>query len=197
MCDSPWDPDAYPAAIRGEIPDYDLLQSLVVNVLRELDAREVLELGTGSGETARRLLDALPQTRLYGIDSSREMLRAARSMLRGRTVTLECRRLEDPLPPGPFDAVVSVLTIHHLSGDGKAALFERIADVLPPGGRFVLADVVVPDDPARATIPIEPGFDFPSGVAEQLEWLRAAGFEAQLLWNRDDLALLRADRVEE
>lgn len=197
MCDSPWDPDAYPAAIRSEIPDYDLLQELVVNVVREAAPREVLELGTGSGETARRLLNALPLARLYGIDSSKEMLRAASSTLRGRPVTLECRRLEDPLPPGPFDVVVSVLTVHHLSGDGKAALFERVAGVLRPAGSFVLGDVVAPDDPRRATIPIEPGFDFPSGVAEQLEWMRAAGFEAQLLWQRDDLALLRADRVEE
>ena len=39
------------------------------------------------------------------------------------------RRLEDPLPDGPFDLVVSAFAIHHLDADGKSTLFERVAFV--------------------------------------------------------------------
>ena len=88
-------------------------------------------------------------------------------------------RLEDPLPAGPFDLVFSVLAVHHLDGPAKADLFRRVAAVLEPGGRFVLADVVVPDDPADAVTPLSPGYDLPSRADEQLAWLREAGFEAR------------------
>src|SRR5919201_623370 len=90
---------------------------------------------------------------------------------------LRVGRLEDPLPDGPFDLVVSSLAVHHLDAAGKADLFRRIAAVLAPGGRFVLADVVVPERPEDAVIPCTPGFDLPDPVPDQLEWLEAAGLE--------------------
>jgi tRNA (cmo5U34)-methyltransferase len=36
-------------------------------------------------------------------------------------------RLEDALPVGNIDLVVSALAVHHLDGAGKADLFARIA----------------------------------------------------------------------
>ena len=66
----------------------------------------------------------------------------------------------------------SVLAIHHLDGPGKADLFRRVAAVTD---RFVIGDVVVPDDPADAVTPLSPGFDMPSRVEDQLGWLREAG----------------------
>ncbi len=34
------------------------------------------------------------------------------------------------MPKGPFDLVVSAFAIHHLSGEGKARLFQRIREEL-------------------------------------------------------------------
>jgi SAM-dependent methyltransferase len=97
------------------------------------------------------------------------------------------------LPAGPFDLVFSVLVVHHLDGPAKADLFRRVAAVLRPGGRFVLGDVVVPEDPADATTPLNPGFDLPSGAEEQVGWLREAGLQARVAWNERDLAVLVGD----
>jgi tRNA (cmo5U34)-methyltransferase len=105
---------------------------------------------------------------------------------------LRVGRLEDPLPEGPFDLVVSTLAVHHLDAAGKADLFRRVADALAPGGRFVLADVVVPERPEDAVIPCTPGFDLPDSVPDQLEWLRAAGLEPRVTWARHDLAVIEA-----
>ena len=195
MSNSAWDPNTYPSEIRTEIPLYDHLQDIVVKVSSETRAHDILDLGTGSGETARRLLDALPGARLHGLDSSEEMLAAARSLLPRDRVMLDHRRLEDPLPEGPFDLAVSALTVHHLPGDHKRGLFQRVANVLRPGGCFVLGDVVVPDDPAKARITLEVGFDFPSTVGEQLEWFRTSGFLARVVWSDGDLAVLQGDLV--
>ena len=186
---SNWDPETYPQLIHEEIPDYELLQQKVVEAASDFEVHTVLELGTGSGETARRLLDAHPAARLHGIDSSAEMLGAARTALHGREARLDVRRIEDPLPRGPFDLVVSALTVHHLRRADKADLFARIAEILEPGGRFVLADVVIPEDPRDAVTPIEAGYDFPDKVGDQLRWMTEAGFEARAFWTKRDLAV--------
>jgi tRNA (cmo5U34)-methyltransferase len=184
-------PDDYLELIRCEVPDYERLQDTAA-VATGSHASRLLELGTGSGETARRVLARHPEATLVGLDSSADMLEAAREVLPG--ADLREARLEDPLPDGPFDVVFSALAVHHLDGPGKADLFERVAAVLAPGGRFVLADVVVPDDPADAITPLSPGFDLPSRVDEQLGWLHDAGLDASVIWAERDLAVIEAVR---
>ncbi len=119
------------------------------------------------------------------------MLDAAAAVVEGGE--LRVGRLEDPLPEGSFDLVVSALAVHHLDGAGKADLFERVAGRLRPGGRFVLGDVVVPDDPADVVTPIDGVYDKPSTVADQLGWLDAAGLDARVVWTRQDLAVIVAE----
>jgi tRNA (cmo5U34)-methyltransferase len=65
--------------------------------------------------------------------------------------------------------------------------------VLAPGGRFVLADVVVPADPADAVIDVSPGFDHPDSLRDLLDWLVEAGFSARVSWEHRDLAVVVAD----
>jgi tRNA (cmo5U34)-methyltransferase len=121
------------------------------------------------------------------------MLAAARRLLPSERVELRVGRLEGELPTGPFDLVASALCVHHLAGSDKAALFARVRDVLEPGGRFVLADVVVPGDLAEAKTPLTPGYDHPSTVSDQLRWLGDAGFEAMVTWAAEDLAVIVAN----
>ena len=185
-----WNPATYLAWMRREgVPGYDQLQEAAVAATRDVAARSILELGTGTGETARRLLDAHPDATVVGADANAAMLVAARERLDPDRVRLELRRLEDPLPDGPFDLVVSALAVHHLQGPEKADLFRRVRAVLHPGGRFVLADVVVPEDEGERSTPLS-DVDFPSTVAEQLGWLRDAGFDAEATWEEGDLAVL-------
>ena len=133
-----------------------------------------------------------PGATLIGIDASADMLAAAVTVL--PDADLRVARLQAPLPAGPFDLVVSVLAVHHLDAPAKADLFRRVAAVLDPGGRFVLADVVVPDDPAEARTPLSPDYDLPSRADEQVAWLREAGFDAAPAWAEGDLAVLVAHR---
>jgi len=188
-----FDPDSYLELMAEEVPDYARLQEEAAAATAEVaSVRRVLDLGTGTGETARRVLGRHPAAALVGVDASEAMLSRARHAL--PDADLRVARLEDPLPAGPFDLAVSALAVHHLAGSAKAELFSRIADALRPGGRFVLADVVVPDDPADSITPIDGMHDVPSPVDEQLEWLLAAGLRPAVAWSRRDLAVLIADR---
>jgi tRNA (cmo5U34)-methyltransferase len=192
MANVEWDPEAYLALMLDEIPRYTELQDRVAAATKGLEVRNVLELGTGTGETARRVLALHPDVRWTGVDASEPMLARAREVL--PTTDLHHTRLEDPLPPGPFDLVVSVLAIHHLDAEGKRDLFRRIAEVMAPGGHFVLGDVVVPERPEDAQIEIDGEIDVPDRLDDQLEWLREAGLEPETLWEWKDLAVVRARR---
>jgi tRNA (cmo5U34)-methyltransferase len=163
-----FDPATYLERIRAEVPAYDELQDAVAKATAGIQAERVLELGVGTGETSRRVLDLHPEAVLVGIDESVAMLAVASANL---AADLRVSRLEDPLPKGNFDLVVSALAVHHLDGAGKADLFARVADRLRPGGRFVLGDVVVPDDPADVITPIDGVYDQPSTTDDQVRWL--------------------------
>jgi tRNA (cmo5U34)-methyltransferase len=187
-------PEGYAEQMLDEIHDYADLQEGTARATEGLRAERLLELGTGTGETALRVLARHPSAHLTAIDSSAEMLEEARRCLPG--ADLRVARLEDRLPEGPFDVVFSTLAVHHLDSAGKADLFRRVAAVLAPGGRFVLADVVVPERPEDAVIECTPGFDLPDPVPDQLEWLRAAGLEPRVVWERGDLVVVVATRPQ-
>ena len=190
MSEWEWDPDTYLAEMAAEIPGYEELQEAVTVATAGIRAERVLELGTGTGETALRVRAGQPEAKWVGIDASEAMLARARERLPDADLRLQ--RLEDDLPAGPFDLVVSALAAHHLAAAGKRDLFSRVADVLRPGGTFVLGDVVVPAAGKTGPIEIDWVMDLPDSVEDQLAWLREAGFEAEASSVRIDLAVFLA-----
>jgi tRNA (cmo5U34)-methyltransferase len=187
-----FDPDTYLAMVRAEVPAYDQLQDAVASATVGLPVRRLLDLGTGTGVTASRVASCHPEASLVGVDESPAMLEHARAVLPG--ADLRVGVLEEALPEGPFDLVVSGLAVHHLDAPGKADLFRRVAAVLRPGGRFVLGDVVLPDDPREALTPVDSEYDRPSTCSDQLAWLEAAGLAARVFWQERDLVVLVADK---
>ena len=77
----------------------------------------VLELGIGTGETTRAAARApTPTPGSIGLDSSPEMVFRARETYDD----VQLARMEDPLPDGPWDLVISVLSVHHLDRRAEA-----------------------------------------------------------------------------
>ncbi|MGA7097469.1 MAG: class I SAM-dependent methyltransferase [Acidimicrobiia bacterium] len=185
------DATTYLDAVRGEIKDYDQLQAQLATATAGIGARTILDLGSGTGETAKAVLSEHPGAGLVGIDSSDEMLAIARRQLPESTFLVS--RLEDPLPDGPFDLVVSAFAIHHLDGPGKLGLFSRVARILSPAGRFAFLDVVIPEAPVSDPILLEPDVDMPSRVDEMMQWLTEAGLRPDIAHSAGDLAILIAD----
>lgn len=195
MADYDFTPESYLAMMREAVPGYDRLEDEIASATGA-GAKSILELGTGTGETARRVLDRHPDAQLIGIDASPGMVKVARESLHTDRVRLLVGRLEDPLPEGPFDLVVSCLAVHHLEGTRKADLFRRIARKLAPGGRFVLADVVEPVDPSYVVTAIDPEIDHPSRLDEQVAWIEAAGMLPQVTWTHRDLVVIVATLMD-
>ena len=169
-------PQTYLDEIRSEVPRYDELQAAAIDAVPFAPVR-VLELGIGTGETTRRLLDRYPQAEVTGLDSQPEMVFRAREL----GIEVRLARMEDPLPDGPWDLVISVLSIHHLDGGQKRDLFRRVR---AQSRALVMGDVVLGDPQVT---PLEEGVDLPSLAEDMVEWC-----EGEILWRADDLAVIRA-----
>ena len=170
------DPDTYLERIRAALPRYDDLQDRSVEAI-PFEPRRVLELGIGTGETTRRLLDRFPDAAVTGLDASPEMVFRAREM----GIEVRLARMEDPLPDGPWDLVIAVLAVHHLDEDQKRDLFRRVRG---QSRSLVLGDQV---EAERQSLPPEPGVDFLDPPDKLAEW---AGGE--VAWQGDDLAVITA-----
>jgi len=157
-----WDPETYLEEIRAEVPRYDELQRAAVDAI-PFPPDRVLELGMGTGETTRVLLEAHPDAWVIGLDSSPDMV----YRLREEYDDVQRARMEDPLPDGPWDLVISVLSVNELDDDKKQALFRRVKEhsrSLVIGDRF---------EPAQ--------------LDDCVAW---SGGE--ISWQQDDLAVVRA-----
>jgi tRNA (cmo5U34)-methyltransferase len=170
------DPETYLDAIGAEIPRYDELQRAAVDAIPFAPAR-VLELGMGTGETTRRLLEAYPDAWVVGLDSSPDMV----FRLRQEYDDVQLARMEDPLPDGPWDLVISVLSVHHLDEAGKRDLFRRVRE---QSRAMVMGDVVIAEPQVT---PLEEGVDMPSRAEDMAEWC-----SGEIVWRADDLAVIRA-----
>jgi tRNA (cmo5U34)-methyltransferase len=189
-----FEPETYLELMHSEVPGFDELQERVAAASAGSTVTRILELGTGTGETSRRVLERHPAARLTGIDISQDMLAEARESLPSdRVAGLLVQGIQDDLPEGPYDLVISALAVHHLQGPAKAKLFRGVAGVLRPGGRFVMGDVVVPEDPADAVTPLSENYDFPSTKEALVQWLREAGLETRIVWELKDLAIFSAE----
>lgn len=171
-----WKPDTYSELIRSEVPRYDELQEQAIAAIPFAPER-VLELGMGTGETTRRLIEAYPDCWVSGLDSSADMVFRARE----NYDDVQLARIEDPLPEGPWDLVIGVLSIHHLSSDLKKNLFRQVRE---QARSFVIGDIVKAD---TQIAPIDPTYDFPERATDLAEWT-----DGQITWEKDDLAVVRA-----
>ena len=193
----------YDALRRQLIPCFDAFYGMALDLLGfgPGAAPRVLDVGAGTGLLAGLVARRHPAARLTLLDFSEEMLARARQRFAGAAVPVEIRVGDSRVAPlgGPWDAVVSALSIHHLQDDEKRALYGRAFAALAPGGIFVNADNVEAEDPAvqardraawieamrAAGLPeaeLQAGLertrvDVLAPLGRQLAWLRELGFE--------------------
>lgn len=107
----------------------------------------VLDLGTGPGPLAARILKQLRGSRVVGVDSDPVLLRVGGRALsrygsRASWVLADLREKDwsSGFPSGSFDAVVSSLALHWLEEREIRALYRDVQRLLRPEGLLVNGD---------------------------------------------------------
>ncbi len=210
-----WDAAVYDAPRRRLVPGFDDFYGQAAALVAELglDAPEVLDLGTGTGILSSAVRAAVADARLTVVDGDTDMLSRAVERV-APSVALQ-QDLRDPLPPGPFDAIVSALAIHHLAHDEVRDLYRRCREALRSPGVFVNAEQVAAPDPwleerqsrawERAARSLGSDDDEINAartrmladrcapVAEHLDWLHDPGFaHTDCVWRGTMFAVLAA-----
>lgn len=148
----------------------------------------VVELASGEGLLAAAILERFAQASVVGRDGSPEMLRRAAANLQrfGARFTaqpFELAASDWRVTIRSVHAVVSSLTIHHLDGAQKQALFRDVSAMLAPGGVFVIADLVQPTTACGVVVAAQAWDDAVRQRAHDLGEPRAFAEFQQSRWN--------------
>ena len=143
----------YDDEIKHVIPGWENVHLLIEEIINQKVDKigSVLELGIGTGLTAGKILQYLPDVRYTGIDFSEQMLYGAKEKLKDYDVDYLLADYAKIDLPQNNDLVVSVIGIHHQeTDDDKKMLFQKIYNSLNKNGAFIFADLVTYRDPQTA-----------------------------------------------
>jgi trans-aconitate methyltransferase len=104
----------------------------------------VLDLCCGNGALTRRVLERFPDARVTAVDWDPVHLEIARKTLPERVEIVEAdvtrRGWDDTIAPGSLDLVVSATALHWIDDALLIVLYERLGELVAPGGLFLNAD---------------------------------------------------------
>jgi SAM-dependent methyltransferase len=134
----------------GGLPQREERFQVMTDFLGALAGAEplVVDLGSGPGSLAVRVVERLPGARVVAVDADPLLLELGRRAVgdRGGRIRWLERDLRDPVcwealrTERPFDAAISTTALHWLSPPELVALCERLADLIRPGGVFLNGD---------------------------------------------------------
>ncbi|NND97777.1 MAG: class I SAM-dependent methyltransferase [Pirellulaceae bacterium] len=133
----------YTAVIERCFPRYrEMFWALLEYLPPDLEPQSILELGAGTGNLSALLADRFAESDICLVDLSAESLQDCRDRLgtheRFRHDQRDFRDLS--YQDESFGLVASSISLHHLTGREKQALFAEIYRWLKPGGVFAYAD---------------------------------------------------------
>jgi len=127
----PWDPEQYHKfQAERSAPFFDLLS--LVEVRSNL---KVVDLGCGSGELTRQLAEVLPNSHVTGLDSSEQMLDAARASSFS-SPNLHFEQRDQSQLTGEWDLIFSNAALHW--SEDHAELIPHLYRRLKPGGQVAV-----------------------------------------------------------
>ena len=185
------------------LPNYSEIFSVAVDLLpfAQESPISVLDLGAGTGLFSWQIFNQYPAAQFTLCDLAPKMLEIARQRFESfdEQFAYRVEDYRDFISDQPFDLVISSLSIHHLSDEDKAELFQRINALLKPDGMFINVDQIkgpssywqkyywdqwlqrvrsrgAAEDQIASSVKRRKAYDQEATLPEQLLWLNQAGF---------------------
>ncbi len=193
------------------IPCFDDFYKTAVEIIpsNRLASLKILDLGAGTGLYSGMVQSIFPNAEFTLLDLAFEMLEKAqfRFSKMGKFPRILIGNYVEVDLGDSYDLVISALSIHHLPDSDKQSLYQKIYNILNPGGMFVNADQVLGkttdleklyrqhwlnsvlalgishEDLKAAQKRME--YDCMTPLDVQLSWLEAAGFQNVDCWYKN------------
>ncbi|MCF2150272.1 class I SAM-dependent methyltransferase [Desmonostoc muscorum LEGE 12446] len=193
------------------IPCFDDFYKTAVEIIpsNRLASLKILDLGAGTGLYSGMVQSIFPNAEFTLVDLAFEMLEKAqfRFSKMGKFPRILIGNYVEVDLGDSYDLVISALSIHHLPDSDKQSLYQKIYNILNPGGMFVNADQVLGkttdleklyrqhwlnsvlalgishEDLKAAQKRME--YDCMTPLDVQLSWLEAAGFQNVDCWYKN------------
>jgi len=178
-------------------------KDVVAGLLPE-NARRILDLGVGTGLELEAVYARFPDIQVTGIDMAEDMLQKLLERFPGKDIeVIRGSYLGYDFGAARYDAVITVMSLHHLAPEQKAALFRRVLESLAPGGVFLNCDYYAKSrgyELRRRGLlwltrkpPGSVHFDIPLTARHELDIMRSSGFScAKSAWRRGNTWVLEA-----
>lgn len=207
----------YDEMIEKIVPYYHEQHDIILSLIPfSKDAKiKVLDLGIGTGALSHLLLTYYPNSKIYGIDLSKNMIEVSKKRLKEfeDRIVLSCGDIEEISFDDDYDIVVAGLSVHHLTDEAKRNFFKKIYNSLKEGGVFIIRDLIKSEsdrindlyfklwcdfeqkngvDPKKMSENFQEE-DIPSTMENHIDWLKEAGFEdVDCVWKYCDFAIFAA-----
>lgn len=129
------DNNEYPVA------GYAQLLGEVYNIVRQSDAKKVLDAGFGTGIVTRKLYE--DGYAIYGVDASEQMVMAGRENMPNAKLVIGDYSMGMPLAltHEKYDIIISTYAFHHLDHYEKVNLIKDMLRLSVEGGKIVIGDL--------------------------------------------------------
>ena len=125
------------------IPNYNYFLDGLPKLLIEVNPKDLLVVGCGTGNEIERFVNVSEHWSITGVDPSPEMIRQANERFRNYdNITLKEGLVSDLDINKKYHAATLSLVLHFLNDNGsKLNLLKDIADRLAAGAKFVILDI--------------------------------------------------------
>lgn len=143
------DANQYDPQRRKLIPCFDDFYSISVSLINaDTDRPAILDVGAGTGLLSSLILQKYPGADVTLIDISDKMLEIAKERFKDKpNVHYIIGDYTKYKFQRTYDVVMSALSIHHLTDEGKRQFYKRVYHLLNPKGIFINADQVLGETP--------------------------------------------------
>ena len=176
------------------------------------ETRTLLDLGCGTGLELEAVFARFPGIYVTGIDLAEKMLEKLCKKYAGHHLrVINGSYFSTELGENQYDAVLSIMSLHHFEADAKAELYRNIFRALRPGGVFLEGDYMVGsnDDAVEAELLAQRRelqkdgllteefyhVDILLIVAHETKLLQAAGFSVHRVWGMENNIMLLAEKA--
>ncbi|WP_020533165.1 class I SAM-dependent methyltransferase [Flexithrix dorotheae] len=138
------------------IPNYRYFMSIVPQLLNDVDEKNLLVAGCGTGNEILEFGEELSSWNITGVDPSIEMLNQAKEKLKAYPNVKLINSRIDQLPEDVyFSAATLLLVLHFLPDNGnKLSLLKDIQKRLKPNATFVILDITGERQPLENNLKI-------------------------------------------